>query len=117
MTKKSRTILFSICVFLFLVIASISVLYSQGYRFDFADKKLTQTGGFYIKTNPKQAYIYLNGESEKKTDFLFGSALIENLIPKKYKIEAKKEGYQSWEKTLEIKEKEVTEAKYVMLLP
>lgn len=117
MTKKSRTILFSICVFLFLIIASVSVLYSQGYRLDFANKKLTQTGGLYIKTNPKQARIYLDGKLEKKTDFLFGSGLIENLIPKKYKIKIEKDDYRSWEKTLEIKEKEVTEAKYIMLLP
>jgi hypothetical protein len=117
MTKKSRTILFSGCVFLFLLIAPSMVYYSQGYRFDFADKKVTQTGGLFLKILPKQVDIYLNGAFKKKTDFFFGSTLVENLIPKKYKIEVKKDGYYTWEKTLEIKEKEVTEAKSIILFP
>jgi hypothetical protein len=53
----------------------------------------------------------------KKTNFLFGSTLIENLIPQKYDIAIKKQGYQSWEKNLEVKEKQVTEAKSIVLFP
>ena len=117
MTKKIRTVLFSICVFLFLVSASAVVFYSQGYRFDFEKKKITKTGAFYFKVLPRSAQIYLNGQLKKETDFIFGSALIENLLPKTYNIQIKKEGYISWEKTLEIKEKQVTEAKNIVLIP
>jgi len=117
MTKKTRTILFSICVFLFLVSASVVVFYSQGYRFDFEKKKITQTGAFYFKVLPRSAQIYFDGKLKKDTDFIFGSALIENLLPKTYNIQIKKEGYISWEKTLEIKEKQVTEAKNIVLIP
>lgn len=102
---------------MFLLIAPSIVLYSQGYRIDFENKKITQTGGLFLKISPKQADIYLNGKLSRKTDFFFGSALIENLLPKKYKLEIKKTGYQSWEKTLEVTKKEVTEAKNVILLP
>ena len=117
MTKRTRTILFLICLFLFLLIAPLAIFYSQGYRFDFDSKKITQTGGLFLKVFPKSAEIYLDGKLKKKTDFFFGSILIENLLPKKYKIEIKKEGYFTWEKNLEIKEKEVTEAKNVILFP
>ncbi len=127
MTKKTRTISFLICLFLFLLIVPVAVLYSQGYRIDFnppaGGKMLTQTGGLFLKAGPKQAEIYLNGKLVKKTDFFFGSALIENLLPKRYKIEIKKPtvptqtGFFPWEKTLEIKEKEVTEAKSIILFP
>ena len=117
MTKKTRTVLFSICVFLFLVSASAVVFYSQGYRFDFEKKKITQTGAFYFKVLPRSAQIYFDGKLKKETDFIFGSALIENLLPKTYNIQIKKEGYISWEKTLEIKEKQVTEAKNIVLIP
>ncbi len=106
-----------ICLFLFLLVAPTVVLYSQGYRFDFDSKKITQTGGLFLRVEPKQVEIYLDGKLIEKTDFFFGSALIENLLPKKYKIEMKKVGFLSWEKTLEIKEKEVTEAKNIVLLP
>jgi len=117
MTKKSRAILFSICAFLFILTAVGAIFYSQGYRFDFEKKKTTQTGAFYFKIMPRGAQIYFDGQLKKKTDFFFGAALIDNLLPKKYKVEIKKEGYHPWEKTLEIKEKQVTEAKNIVLIP
>lgn len=121
MSKKTRTILFLICLFLFFSSAPLVILYSQGYRFDLNPPaggiKFTQTGGLFIKTEPKQVEIYVNNELTKKTDFFFGSALIENLLPKRYKIEVKKEKYLTWEKNLEIREKEVTEAKNIILFP
>ena len=117
MTKKTRTILFLLCSALFLIITPSVIFYSLGYRFDFETKKISQTGGIYLKVAPKQVEIYLDGKLKKKTDFIFGSALVENLLPKKYKIEIKKENYHSWEKTLEVKEKGVAEAKNVILFP
>jgi len=93
------------------------IFYSQGYRIDFKTRKISQTGGLFLKIWPKQAEVYLDSKLEKRTDFFFGSALIENLLPGKYKVLVKKEGYHSWEKVLEIKEKEVTEAKNVVLVP
>ncbi len=56
-------------------------------------------------------------EIERSTDFLFGTAYVENLIPRRYNITVSKEGYYSWNKSLEIGEKRVTEMKNVVLLP
>jgi len=117
MTKKTRTILFSICLFSFLISAPLAVFYSQGYRFDFNSKRIVKTGAFYFKVWPRNVEIYLDGKSKKKTDFFFGSALIENLMPKKYQVQIKKAGYLTWEKKLEIKEGGVTEAKNIFLVP
>jgi len=117
MEKKTRTILFSIFVILFFIISVSLTLYTQGYRPDFKNKKLTKTGGLFLKVQPKQVNVYLNDKFFKKTDFIFGSLLIENLLPKKYKIKIEKEGYFPWEKNLEVKENNVTEAKYIILFP
>ena len=117
MTRGARKILFFVFFLIFLLGAPLMILYYQGYRFDFEKKSLTQTGGLFLKVIPKQAEIYLNGKLVKKTDFFFGSALIENLLPKKYLVEVKKNGYFSWKKDLEIKEREVTEAKNIVLFP
>ncbi len=117
MSNKTRKIIFLSCFFLFIIITPLTILYSQGYRIDFEDRKIKQTGGIFLKIIPKRVDIYINEILEKRTDFFFGSALIENLLPKKYKIEIKKQGYHTWEKTLEIKEKEVTEARNVILFP
>ena len=117
MAKRTRTILFLSFLVLFLLMAPAIVLYSQGYRIDIENKKITQTGGLFLKVLPKQVEIYLDGKLSKKTDFFFGSVLVENLLPQKYKIEVKKEGFYPWEKNLEIKEKQVTEAKNIILFP
>lgn len=117
MTKGTRTILFSICAILFFLIAPTITLYSMGYRFDFDSKRIVKTGGFYFKIWPKNVQIFIDGKIKKKTDILFGSILIENLLPKKYEVQIKKEGYLPWKKTLEIKEKEVSEAKNIVLIP
>jgi len=121
MSKKTRKILFLICLFLFILTAPLAILYSQGYRFDLNPPdggiRITQTGGIFIKTEPKQAEIYINNQLIKRTDFFFGSALIENLLPKRYKIEVKRENYLSWEKNLEVREREVTEVKNIILFP
>ena len=117
MTKKSRTILFFILTGLFLTIAPGIALYSWGYRFDIDSKKIVQTGAFYFKVVPRSAQVYLEGKQIKRTDFFFGAVLIENLLPKKYEVEIKKDGFYPWRKTLEIKERGVTDAKNIVLVP
>lgn len=117
MKKITRKLLFFFFLITFLITAPTIVLYFQGYRFDLANKKLTQTGGLFLKVYPKQTEVYIDGKLAKKTDFFFGSAFIENLLPKKHQIEIKKEGYFTWIKNLEIKEKEVTKIWTVILFP
>jgi len=117
MAKRTRVIIFLVCSFLFILIAPSIVLYSQGYRIDLENKKFTQTGGLFLKILPRQTDVYIDEKLNKRTDFFFDSVLIENLLPKKYKVEVKKEEHHSWEKTLEIKEKEVTEVKNIILFP
>lgn len=117
MTKRTRTFIFILFVFLFALGAPSAVFYSQGYRVDFEKKKIVRTGGLYFRVSPGRANVYLNGEFEKGTSLLTNSAYIENLLPKSYKIEIKKDGFRSWVKTLEVKEKEVTEAENIVLFP
>lgn len=117
MTRKTRTILFLFLLILFLLAAPLIVFYSLGWRFDWKTKKIIQPGIFYFKVWPKNVQVYLNGNLEEKTDFFFGSVLIENLLAEKYEVEIKKEGFHSWKKTLEIKKRQVTEAKNIVLIP
>jgi hypothetical protein len=117
MKSWQRKILFSFFLFLFLILAPTLILYSFGYRFDFEKKKITQTGGIFVKAMPKEVEIFVDGKFVKRTDFFFGSALIENLLPKKHKVEIKKENYFPWEKELEVEEKKATEIKNLILFP
>ena len=116
-----RKTLFICFVLLFIIAAPTLVLYAQGYRLNLpytnGAKLIVKTGGLFLKVDPKQADIYINGNLSKQTDFFFGSSLIENLLPRKYSIEVKKAGYKTWSKDLEIREKEVTEARNILLFP
>jgi len=117
MTRRTRKILFLFLLILFLIAAPLTVFYSLGWRFDWKTKRVIQPGVFYFKIWPKNVQIYLDGELKEKTDFFFGSVLVENLLSKKYDVEIKKQGFHSWKKTLEIKKREVTEAKNIVLIP
>ena len=117
MTYRIRTILFLSLLILFLIIAFLTVFYSMGWRFDWKTRKITQPGIFYFKIWPRSVQVYLDGELKDKTDFFFGSILIENLLSKEYEVEIKKEGFHAWKKTLEIKKGEVTETKNIVLIP
>ncbi len=122
MTKKQRSTLFFLLFFLFLLSGPVVVFYSQGYRFDFNSRKITQTGALYFRITPRDSAIEITPESrekpvKKRTGFIFGTAFIENLLPKKYHIEVKKENYHSWKKTTEISEKMVTKFRDITLVP
>ena len=99
------------------MIAPTVILYSQGYRIDIDQKKITQTGAFYLKVKPNNVFINIDGEAVKKTDFLFGSTLTKNFLPKTYTVEISRDGYYTWRKALEIRARHVTDAKHVILFP
>jgi len=115
MKKRTKTLLFLSLAAIFTLSAPLAVFYSLGWRFDWQEKKITQPGILFFKVLPKSSQIYINGKLKKKTDFFFGSALIDNLTPKKYEIEIKKDGFLPWKKTLEIKKGQATEAKNIVL--
>ena len=115
MTKRQRTLLFFLLLGLFLVLAPSLALYSQGYRIDIEGRRITQTGAFFFKIAPARADILVDGNLVKRTDFLFGSGLTKNFFPDSYFLEVTKEGYHPWQKILEIKERQVTEAKSILL--
>ena len=117
MRKRDRTIIFIVCFVVFALAAPAAILYSQGYRIDFNNKKIVQTGGFYFKAWPGRAEVYLNGKFEKNTAMITNAVFIINLLPKNYEIEIRKNGYRPWVKNLAIMEKEVTEAKNIVLFP
>jgi hypothetical protein len=104
-------------VLVFTVIAPGIIMYSQGYRFDIKKMKFLETGGIYIKTIPSDAVVTIDNDYKNRTSGFSKDVLIQNLLPENHNIKIEKENYYSWEKTLEVKEKKVTEAKYIILFP
>lgn len=79
--------------------------------------RFLETGGIYIKTTPGDATISIDSDYQNKTSGFSRDLLIQNLLPENHSIKIEKEGYHSWTKTLEVEEKKVAEAKYVVLFP
>lgn len=117
MTKRTKTIIFLTIGVLFFLAAPSIVFYVQGYRVDFREKKIVQTGGLSIKAWPRSTQVYVNGKLKKKTDLLFGQTFIGNLLPGTYFMRVSREGYADWQKEMEIKEKQVTTARNIILFP
>lgn len=115
MRKKTRKIIFIFGLLLFFIITPLLLLYSQGIRISFGEQRILRTGGFYFNVLQNSVEIYLNGSLQEKTGIWGNSVLIRNLPPQKYDIEIKKAGYFPWQKTLEIKEGEVVQAKNILL--
>jgi len=116
MKRKNRLIILSFCTFLFLLMAPLILLYSQGYRFDFDKNKIVKTGGIFIEVSNTSAEIYINEKFVDQTGFFANTVLIENLLPKKYNIEVRQTEFQTWQKNLEIKEKQVTKVENILLV-
>ena len=117
MTKRTRTSLFILMVLVFAIIAPGIIMYSQGYRFDVKKMKFLETGGIYVKTIPGDTTILIDDDYKNNTSGFSRDLLIQNLLPENHTIKIEKDGYHSWTKTLEVKEKKVSEAKYVILFP
>ena len=117
MNRKTKIILFSALILLFLLAAPLAVFYSQGYRYDFENKKIVQVGGLFLNISPSSVKVCVDQKMVKKTNFLLNSVLIQNLLPREYRLEVKKDGYFNWEKNLTIEKQQVIEAKNITLIP
>ena len=117
MKRSVRTLLFFIFVFLFLVTVPIIIAYSQGYRVDRANRTLVQTGALALEPRPAPVEILLDGVMTKRSNFVFQNIFIGDLIPRAYQIQVRKEGYHSWQKSLLVAPKLVTEVKNILLFP
>lgn len=112
MTSRARKILLYTAVIFFIIIAPSLLFYACGYTIDWQNKKPVLTGGFYFKSTPKQAEIYINGKLKGKT-----SAFIKRALPGEHQVEIKKQGYYPWQKTLKVESQLVTEARNILLIP
>ncbi|MBI2485287.1 PEGA domain-containing protein [Candidatus Uhrbacteria bacterium] len=65
MEKHARSILFWSFFFVFLLIAPLVILYTSGYRYNPATKRLAQTGGISVTSIPRGAALTLNGKRTK----------------------------------------------------
>lgn len=115
MAIKTRLIILALCCLAFLVLTPYLVLYSLGYRIDFANMKVVATGGIYVYVAPEDSQVAID-ETLQSGNGLFSSYIFQqNLLPGLHIVSIKKDGYYEYHKSLEVLEKEVTKLENVVL--
>ena len=104
MTIRTRRILYSFFIAMFLLIAPPLVLYTAGFRYDFEYSRVVETGSLVVKSQPDDAIISINSEQHIEAT----PTIINTILPGKIKLLVKKEGYHDWEKEIEIRPRQTS---------
>ncbi|MGC9048630.1 MAG: PEGA domain-containing protein [Patescibacteria group bacterium] len=131
MPFRYRLILIIFFTLIFVTLTPALILYGQGYRYDFRNRRLTKTGNFFIKSIPPGARVIINNQPltpKWYRQLLFYKkflglikiqdttpTVIPNLLPDNYQITVYKPGYYSWQKKLEIRAEKTTETNKIFL--
>jgi hypothetical protein len=110
--KVNKQLVFSIVIFVILVLVTIGVvLYGKGYRFgaDAGKIELKGTGLLVTESFPDSAQVFIDGKLKTATDNTI------NLPPGEYKVRIFKEGYFPWEKTIKIEAETVSKAEALLI--
>ncbi len=111
-TRPIRLAMLSIFIMAFFIIAPIIILYTAGYRYDWQNGLLKETGSINIDIEPKTAEIYLNGvRLQQKIP-----VRLNNIAPAKYNLRITSPGYFDWVKEIEVKNKQTNYIKEISLL-
>lgn len=116
----TRRILFCFCIILFLASSPLVILYAFGFRYDFTQKKLIQTGIIYLTPSVQDNIkILIDGKEELNKVSIQGifkkDFVLYNLMPKTYNIKISRENYHSWEKNLVVLPGLITYAQPLLL--
>lgn len=96
----------------FFIIAPLILMYTAGYRYDWQNGLLKETGAISIDIEPKDAIVYLNGI--KLQDKI--PIRLNNIAPAKYNLRITAPGYFDWLKEIEVKNKQTNYIKEIMLI-
>ena len=100
LSKRSRTLIFSLFTGIFLVLAPSIALYAAGYRLNIDSFGISRIGVLSVDILPNDASIFLNQKLVAKNLPL----KLTNLTPGTYHLKIEKEGYLPWTKDITIEE-------------
>lgn len=118
MSNHARKAIFLVLLAVFFLAGAPIALYSCGYRFRFDTLKITQSGGIYVKSEPGDARIFLDGkEIKNESGILNSGTFIKGLIPDKYDLEVVKEGYIPFKATAKVMPLQADPFEKIILVP
>lgn len=119
MKRRIRNILFITFVLLFIIFGGYLILVAQGFVVDFGKLKIEKTGAIFLKFTPRDAALFMDGEEVKyaRAGLLESGVIVKNLAPGEYHLKLSKDGYNDWEKNLEVRPGLIVSASEIRLWP
>ena len=117
MEKRTRRILFYPLLVIFIALAPFLLLYSLGYSFDLGTRRVTETGGIFLKSRLTRLSVYLDSKPMKTTGFFTGSALLTDVPEGNNILRLEREGYRPWTKEVLVRPFDVIELRNIILVP
>lgn len=111
--QRIRGVLFCISLFLFFSGLPFIISFALGYKFNRKTLRFVKTGLIYIKTQPEQAKIYLNGLLLAQNS----PASIQELVPGVYKITLELGQYYPWKGEVDVEAGKASRLDKIILFP
>src|SRR3989339_176500 len=111
LTRKIRVCIMCALIAAFFIIAPLVLFYTAGFRYDFAQGRVKETGVLNIDALPADSEVYLNDVKLNKRLPIY----LPNRAPGTYHVKIVKTGYKMWEKDITIESKKTTYIKNVIL--
>ncbi|MDZ4243777.1 MAG: PEGA domain-containing protein, partial [Candidatus Doudnabacteria bacterium] len=102
MTLRSRVLLIVSGLIIFMIAGPSIVLLARGFRYDFSQNRIVKTGTLVVKTEPRGARVFLNGQELKTTPLIHRF-----LTPGEYSLEIQKDNYFPWKKRITVHAEQV----------
>lgn len=99
-----RRAFLALFVLAFIVLAPAVIFYTSGYRWNPKKGIIERNGTLILDTVPSGASVTLNGVTIPDRT----PVTLQNVAPGTYQVHLERGGYQSWEKTLEVRPERVT---------
>jgi|GEM_PF-6810073 len=129
MSREIRSLIFFFLLAIFLFGGPAIALWSQGYRFDTQNRRLTRVGGIFVKTEPADVLLHISREQESRLDkgasltkqvtgsLFYNGVIVKNLLPRAYDVNIIAGPRRfTWSKKLEVEPLGVVRASHVVLI-
>lgn len=104
LTRPIRLAIMISLIVLFFIISPLVILYTAGYRYDWATRQVQQTGVISIDIKPEDATVMINGVTINKQMPI----RLANRAPGRYTLTIQKPGYHTLTKDIEVESKQTT---------
>lgn len=113
MDIKYRRILYTLSTLLFFAVIVPLIMYALGITYNGKKHKLEYDGGIYLKFEPKQAVVTIDGTPyNKQSPFE-----LTTLSPGIHEIDVSAQGYRSWRKIVRVEPRQTVTFPLIVLFP